>query len=155
MRGQPTKAKAKVIKEKREMAAELGTSSPPETHDPKLKALIRLAGDVLEFEAKRGLGITRRGPVDAPDAGQQEPQSGRGSKRAAARRTVVASATYVGSSEDQNSSGSDTRSESEDEESDGSGGGSEPESEDEDTGRKAREKKRKTVRYSGEKLVRC
>jgi hypothetical protein len=154
MRGQPTKAKAKVIKEKREMAAELGTSSTPEPSFVKLKALITLAGDVLEFEAKRGFGITRRGQADASEAGQQEPQSGRGSKRAAARRTVVASAAYVGSSEDQGSSGTDTRSEEEDE-SDGLGGGSGPESEDEDTGRKAREKKRKTVRYSGEKLVRC
>ncbi|KAJ9122257.1 hypothetical protein QFC22_001677 [Naganishia vaughanmartiniae] len=38
MTGRPTKAKAKAIKERRELAAELG--------------------DVLEFEAKRGLGIT-------------------------------------------------------------------------------------------------
>lgn len=36
MRGQPTKGKAKVIKEKREMAAELGTFPPP----PPTRSLI-------------------------------------------------------------------------------------------------------------------
>ncbi|KAJ9108243.1 hypothetical protein QFC19_002491 [Naganishia cerealis] len=59
MKGRPTKAKAKAIKEKREMAAELGTLGRVlDVGSPLARGLMKR--DVLEFEAKRGLGITSR-----------------------------------------------------------------------------------------------
>ncbi|KAJ9095161.1 hypothetical protein QFC20_006730 [Naganishia adeliensis] len=84
MKGQPTKAKAKVIKEKRELAAELG--------------------DVLEFEAKRGLGITRSSRSNGNDNGHAEEELAESpikprKARASAARNKVASKAYVGSDE--------------------------------------------------------
>ncbi|KAI5453526.1 hypothetical protein NCC49_006000 [Naganishia albida] len=82
MKGQPTKAKAKVIKEKRELAAELG--------------------DVLEFEAKRGLGITGGGRSNENGRAEEEPAESPIKPRKArtsAARNKVPSMTYVGSDE--------------------------------------------------------
>ncbi|KAJ9100490.1 hypothetical protein QFC21_003529 [Naganishia friedmannii] len=71
MTGRPTKAKAKAIKEKRELAAELG--------------------DVLEFEAKRGLGITssRRSNTNT----QASPKTARPRETSKKRRTEALAAT--------------------------------------------------------------
>lgn len=119
-------------------------------------------GDVLEFEAKRGLGITRRGhsDSDADAAGSHSPPSGRSGKPRAARTNgasrKIASASYVGSSED--GSGADTRSEDSDAGSDDQSEGASSdhdEDEDEGTGKKATQRKRKTVCLMWSSVMRC
>ncbi|GHJ87083.1 hypothetical protein NliqN6_3485 [Naganishia liquefaciens] len=108
MRGQPTRGKARVIKEKREMAAELG--------------------DVLEFEAKRGLGITRRSGASTTDRpASRSPSPPARAPKARASRTEE----RAGSRSEEDGSGSGTQDE-----------------ETEDTGNATRRQKRKMVALS-------
>lgn len=108
--------------------------------------MLVFTGDVLEFEAKRGLGITRRGRPAASDRASRSPSPPARTSKARSARTngsgsarTIASAAYVESSEEGTDLGTEEGSE------DGARGGQSGGSIDEDAGH-AREHRRKTVR---------